>query len=449
MEVKQRKPLTVTALNKYIKSRVDINPHLANIYIKGELSNVTVTNTNNLYCTLKDEKSQIRVIMFDYQLRQLTFKPKDGDKVLIDGKLNVYVKGGSYSIIANTIKLEGIGDLYEQYLKSKKELEEKGYFDEKYKKPIPRFPKRIGVVTSQTGAVIQDILDTVNRRYRLTEILLYPAKVQGDGAKEEIAAQIKRANKEALVDVLIVGRGGGSLEDLWVFNEMEVVQSIFDSKIPVIAAVGHQTDFTLTDFVSSLRVPTPTAAAEAATPEKEELKRNIETLFRQARKDVLNLIEENQIHIVQLNHRLEQASPKKKLEENLDKVEKLKRELNRNFENLVEFKKFDIEKLEKQLKSPQHLIDISESKLGYLENSLHQRFLKTFDLKETGYQILVSKLSALNPLNTLEKGFGLVKKDGKIVRSVKDVDKGDKLDIQILDGNIKAEVIEKEQDNGK
>ncbi|MFH0766600.1 MAG: exodeoxyribonuclease VII large subunit, partial [Bacillota bacterium] len=263
--------LTVTALTKYIKAKLEGDKHLFSILIKGEISNFKRHSRGHLYFTLKDEGAQMSAIMFSKDASRLEFDPKEGDHVLISGRISVYEPSGTYSLQVSSMKLDGIGELYLKYEALKKDLLEKGYFSEEHKKPIPKFPKVIGVVTSPTGAVIEDIKNTVSRRYLLTEIHLYPALVQGPGSAESIHNQILYANARNEVDVLIVGRGGGSIEDLWGFNEMPVIQAIYDSKIPIITAIGHETDYTISDFVSDLRAPTPTAAAELATPNKEDL----------------------------------------------------------------------------------------------------------------------------------------------------------------------------------
>ena len=269
--------LSVTALTKYIKYKLEGDTHLKQIYLKGEISNLTKHSRGHYYFSLKDENAQIKAIMFSSATKSLAFDPKDGDKVLAYGAISVYEPSGSYSIQIYQMEPDGIGALYLAYEKLKEELEEKGYFSQTRKKPIPKYPSAIGVITSPTGAAIRDIIHTIERRYPLTKLILYPALVQGDTAKESIRDQINKANQDSLVDVLIVGRGGGSIEDLWAFNERVVAEAIYASKIPIISAVGHETDFTISDFVSDLRAPTPTAAAELATPDKNTLMRTVET----------------------------------------------------------------------------------------------------------------------------------------------------------------------------
>ncbi|NLL68977.1 MAG: exodeoxyribonuclease VII large subunit [Acholeplasmataceae bacterium] len=441
--------LTVSALNKYIKDRLERLEHLQAIFIKGEISNYTKYDRGNAYFTLKDGESQIKAIMFSRDASDLAFSPKEGDNVLVEAKINVYVPRGEYSLIVTKMTLDGIGELYLKYEQLKNALEEQGYFDPKHKKPIPKFPKRIGVVTSPSGAVIQDILNTVNSRYRLTEIILYPSLVQGDGAKYEIANQIKRANREKLVDVLIVGRGGGSIEDLWAFNEIEVIEAIFKSDIPVISAIGHETDTTISDFVSSLRVPTPTAAAVAATPNEEDLK---QYLIDQ-KKRMLNLlnqkIENYELAIIQLEKRLNLQSPDTKIKTYNEKFDQLINKMHREMAYLISEKKNKLSLIEAKIISPKEMVKSYQERLNYLNTNLKSNIIKLYQHKEHQYQIQLTKLNSLNPLKTLEKGFGVITKEQKLIRSVSDVNLDDTIDIEIIDGTIRTKVIEKREKNGK
>ena len=269
------KPITVCELNKYIKARVDEDEFLNNVYVKGEISNFKLHYTGHMYFTLKDESSIIKCIMFKGYTPNLTFMPKDGMKVLVLGTVSVFERDGVYQIYCKAMKQDGMGSLYEEYQKLKAKLEKEGLFDISHKKKIPMFPKRIGVLTSSTGAVIRDIINVSTRRNPNVHILLLPVPVQGEGAAEKIAQGIRKMNEENLADVLIIGRGGGSLEDLWPFNEEVVAREIYNSKLPIISAVGHETDFTIADFVADLRAPTPSAAAELAVPNVEDVKYNI------------------------------------------------------------------------------------------------------------------------------------------------------------------------------
>ena len=268
-------PITVEELNKYIKNKIDGDDFLNNVYVKGEISNFKLHYTGHMYFTLKDEKSLIKCIMFKSYTPYLTFMPKDGMKVCILGSVSVFERDGVYQIYAKGMKQDGMGSLYEAYEKMKAKLDKEGLFDINHKKPIPKFPKTIGVLTSSTGAVIRDIINVSTRRNPNVHIRLIPVPVQGPGAELKIVEALKKMNDENLADVIIVGRGGGSLEDLWPFNEEVLARAIYDSRIPVISAVGHETDFTIADFVADLRAPTPSAAAELAVPNIEDVKDTI------------------------------------------------------------------------------------------------------------------------------------------------------------------------------
>ena len=267
--------LTVTALTKYIKYKFDHDTNLKEVLLEGEISNFKHNSRGHFYFTLKDENASISAIMFATQASNVKFEPTDGMKVYVKGSLSVYEASGSYQIYVTEMKSDGIGDLYLAYERLKKELERKGLFDQAHKKPIPRFPKTVGVITSPTGAAVRDIIKTIERRYPLCSVVLYPAIVQGDKAKDDVVKQINKANKDRICDVLIIGRGGGSIEDLWAFNERVVAKAIYDSEIPIISAVGHEIDFTIADYVADIRAATPTAAAEIATPNITNLIENI------------------------------------------------------------------------------------------------------------------------------------------------------------------------------
>lgn len=280
-------PITVTELNKYVKSKFAEDEALQNVYVKGEISNFKNHYTGHLYFTLKDENSLIKCIMFKSFAERLKFVPKDGTKVVVFGTVAVYERDGVYQIYVKAMKEDGLGDLYTAYNELKAKLEKEGLFDKKYKKSIPFMPEKIGVLTSKTGSVIRDIINVSTRRNPNVYLRLYPVPVQGTGAGEKIASAIRVMNEKKLADVLIIARGGGSLEDLWPFNEECVARAIFESELPIISAVGHETDFTIADFVADLRAPTPSAAAELAVPEInkiEETIRNYQNRYRTALK---------------------------------------------------------------------------------------------------------------------------------------------------------------------
>ena len=311
--MEDKRYLTVEALNKYLKYRFDNDKNLFKVYLKGEVSNFKRNVRGHLYFTLKDEKSQISCVMFSQSASKVDFEIKDGMKLLVCGKVTIFEQTGAYQIYLEEIKQDGLGDLYVEFIKLKERLEKEGYFDKAHKKELPKFPKRIGVITSKTGAVIKDIINTTNRRYKNCEIILYPASVQGENSKYELIEQLTKANIDKLVDVIIIGRGGGSIEDLWSFNDEDLCKAIFNSKIPVISAVGHETDFTICDFVSDLRAPTPTAAAELATPNTDDLVDLLNIINNKLNLNIKNVIDNNKTKLLHLDQLLDKSNPTNKI----------------------------------------------------------------------------------------------------------------------------------------
>ena len=283
------KYITVTQLTKYIKYKIDNDPHLNEVFLKGEISNFKAHSRGHYYFTLKDEEARINAIMFSSSTKNLKFIPQDGMKVLVTGKISVFEANGGYQIYVNDMLEDGVGNLYIAYEQLKKKLEQEGLFDQRYKKPIPKIPRRVGVVTASTGAAIKDIISTIKRRWPLVEILLFPSLVQGENAAPDIVKQIKRS-EDYDIDTLIVGRGGGSIEDLWPFNEEIVARAIYECPIPVISAVGHEIDFTISDFVADLRAPTPTGAAELAVPAISDVSNYLNQLKIRLNKSMQNKI---------------------------------------------------------------------------------------------------------------------------------------------------------------
>lgn len=434
--------LTVTALTKYIKAKLEGDKHLFSIYLKGEISNFKRHSKGHLYFTLKDENAQISGIMFSTYANQLNFSPKEGDHVLVTGRISLYEPSGSYSIQVSKMELDGIGELYLKYEALKKELEEKGYFNNDRKRQIPKFPKKIGVVTSPTGAVIEDIKNTVSRRYLLTEIHLYPALVQGPGSANSIKEQIELANIKMEVDVLIVGRGGGSIEDLWGFNEMPVIEAIYQSKIPIITAIGHETDYTISDFVSDLRAPTPTAAAELATPNKEDLLVNIKDLFSDIEDKINQLFYNRKTVLVHLDERLDVMSPLMKLKQLRNDITKAESELNFKITHLIELKKREVDTSFRSMKKPHEKILISKERCQYLSKQLEQKIIGMMDLKSYQFQLLKASLEGRNPLKMMDKGFAIVEKNNEVITSIKSIKKDDQVTVKFNDGSFDAKVNE-------
>ena len=388
-------PISVSQLNNYIKEKVGNDEFLNNVYIKGEISNFKHHYTGHMYFTLKDENSLIKCIMFKTYTTNLNFNPKDGMKVLILGTVSVFERDGVYQIYCKAMQEDGIGDLYAKYERLKRQLEEEGLFDKIHKKEIPFMPKVIGVLTSQTGSVIRDIINVSTRRNPNVYLRLLPVPVQGEGAAEKIADSIKIMNDNSLADVIILARGGGSIEDLWPFNEEVVARAIFESKLPIISAVGHETDFTIADFVADLRAPTPSAAAELAVANIEDIKNNLE---KYQNRFAISL--NKKLELIRLRH-----------------------------EKVISSKAF---------KEP--LLRIQEE---YLKLDTHIKIIydKTIEkYKESSYSLvnLISKLDSLSPLKTLARGYSIVQKDNKIIKSKLDLKDGDNIQITLKDGKISA-----------
>ena len=390
--------ISVSELNSYIKNKIADDEYLNNVLVKGEISNFKNHYTGHMYFTLKDENSLIKCIMFKSYAQKLDFMPKDGMKVFALGGVSVFERDGVYQIYVKAMQEDGVGILYKKYEELKQRLEQQGYFDDSHKKKIPIMPKTIGVLTSQTGSVIRDIINVSTRRNPNVNIRLFPVPVQGEGAAEKIADGIKFMNEQKQSDVLILARGGGSLEDLWPFNEEIVARAIYDSEIPIISAVGHETDFSISDFVADLRAPTPSAAAELAVPDIYEVKQKINTYQNRLRLSLIKKVE-----IMKL--RYEKCMSSRVFKEPL-------RDINDNYLKVDTF----IKKLENIIKVKQ-----KEEKTKYIE--------------------LVSKLDTLSPLKTLTRGYSIVEDDSKIIKSVKELKTGDKIDIRLVDGKKQAEIL--------
>lgn len=389
--------ITVSDLNQYVKNKIAEDEYLNNILVKGEISNFKNHYTGHMYFTLKDEKSLIKCIMFKSYAQKLNFMPKDGMKVFIFGGVSVFERDGVYQIYAKAMEQDGLGDLYTKYQELKNRLEAQGMFEEEHKMLIPRMPKVIGVLTSQTGSVIRDIINVSTRRNPNVVIRLLPVPVQGEGAAEKIAEGIEYMNRNKLADVLILARGGGSLEDLWPFNEEIVANSIYHSEIPIISAVGHETDFTIADFVADLRAPTPSAAAELAVPDVYEVKEKIRTYQNRLRMSLIK-----KVQIMKLRYEKSMSSfvfkePTRRVQENYIRIDN------------------DVKKLENLMRAKQ-------------------------EEEKSKYSKLVAKLDAYSPLKTLARGYAITQKEGKVIKTKAELKSGDMVDIRLIDGEVKAQI---------
>ena len=389
--------ITVTDLNQYIKNKIADDEYLNNVLVKGEISNFKNHYTGHLYFTLKDENCLIKCIMFKSYAQKLNFMPKDGMKVLILGSVSVFERDGVYQIYAKAMQEDGIGDLYTKYQELKTKLEKQGLFDKQNKMTIPKMPRVIGVLTSQTGSVIRDIINVSTRRNPNVAIRLLPVPVQGEGAAEKIASGIELMNRKRLADVLILARGGGSLEDLWPFNEEIVANSIYNSEIPIISAVGHETDFTIADFVADLRAPTPSAAAELAVPDVYEVKQKINTYQNRLR--------------LSLNK----------------KVELMKLKFEKCMNSYV-------------FKEPTRKIQESYLQIDSIVKSIDNIMKTRLEKEKSQFVKVLSSLDALSPLKTLTRGYSIVEKEGNIVRKKEELKQDDDIVIRLSDGKITAKV---------
>lgn len=414
------KYITVTQLTRYIKYKIDNDVHLNEVFLRGEISNFKAHSRGHFYFTLKDETSRINAVMFASNTRNIKFVPQDGMKVLVTGKVSVFEANGGYQIYVNELLEDGIGNLYIAFEQLKKKLEEEGLFKDSYKKPIPKIPKRIGVITAPTGAAIRDIISTIKRRWPLTEIYLYPALVQGEEAKNDIVKQIKRAD-QAGFDTLIVGRGGGSIEDLWAFNEEIVARAIFECKTPVISAVGHEIDFTISDFVADLRAPTPTGAAEMAVPQLKDIENYLHQVTIRLNNTIINQIKRDRQSLTKLTSR--------NIFQNPMMIYQAKELV---FDHLIERLKFSL----------MNLTNIKEKDFLRVKNSyILQNPYQLIEQKKNLFVPVLSKLETLSPLLTLKRGYTITKKNNQVIQSAKMIKKDDLLEVEFQDGVVQTKVI--------
>ncbi len=392
--------VTVSQLNNYMKRYIDNNVHLTNLYVKGEISNYKKHYSGHIYMTLKDEGSAIKAVMFKWSAASLKFDVENGMCVIACGKVSVFERDGQYQLYIDSMTPDGVGELYVAYEQLKQKLEKEGLFDPSFKKEIPKYPKRIGVVTSPTGAAVRDIINVITRRYNLANMYIYPAQVQGIGAGDSVAKGIEFFNKNHLADVLIVGRGGGSIEDLWAFNEEVVARAIFASEIPVISAVGHETDFTISDFVADLRVPTPSAAAEMSVPNMIELRSNLQTTSAR----LLSL---------------------------LGRLCEIKRQQLNTLTSNSAFSNFD------------SLIDEKRMIVDSLLKECTDGFSKILVEKSHKFSNIISKIEALNPMAVLTRGYAIAQLNGHPLKSVNDVNINDDFELVFKDGKLNCRVIDK------
>ena len=392
------KTLSVGEVNNYVKKLVENDFILKNLNVKGEISNLKFHSSGHIYFSLKDENSKVNCIMFKNNAVNLDFRLEEGMRVEIKARLGVYHKEGTYQLYCENIKKAGIGELFEEFHKLKKELSEEGIFDEKYKRALPKFPKRVGIITARTGAAVRDIIKVIQRRNKSLDIILYPAKVQGENAADSIIEGIRYFNNEKSVDVIILGRGGGSIEELWAFNNRDLAYEIFNSRIPTVSAVGHEVDFTISDFVSDMRAPTPSAAGELVSPSLKEMINDL-----------------------------------------VNKKEFLHRAIDRKFLNA----KKDVDLLHKGLKgnNPKHIIEKRIKEVNSLEEKLSFLGKRKIDKAKDELIALNSILQTLNPLNTLGRGYSVIMdKEDKVINEVSELKKNDMVKVIMKDGSVNIDI---------
>lgn len=424
------KYLTVSVINRYLKDVFDKNEHLRTVFLKGEISNFKGHTTGHLYFSLKDENSRISAIMFSSYAKKLNFIPQDGKKVLVTGRIGIYEATGSYQIYVDDMVEDGVGNLYLAYEKLKADLEKEGLFDKKYKKTIPKYPEVVGIVTAPTGAAIKDILSTIKRRYPICKTILFPCLVQGEYAKEDIVKKINMAQDYDL-DVLIVGRGGGSIEDLWAFNEEIVARAIFDSKIPVISAVGHEIDFTIADFVADLRAPTPTGAAELAVPNLTDLNKYIGQLSIRVNESILKKVNYQKLLLDSLKNSYVIKTPMIMYDNKKQKLDIIVEKINSIIDNKIN-------------NYNQRLEYIKSNHILRNPNLLYKDKIRDLD-------ILINKLDLVSPLHVLKRGYSIsTNSKGNVIKTVKGIKKEDIINIDLCDGKIITKVIEiSKEDKGE
>jgi len=447
-----QKYLSVQALTKYIKRKFDADPYLTDIYVKGEISNCKRHSSGHIYFTLKDAKARILSVMFSSSANALKFEPENGMNVLIRGSISVYESSGQYQIYVKEMQPDGIGSLYLAYEQLKEKLEKEGLFSLERKRKIPSYPKVIGVITSPTGAAVRDIITTIRRRYPIGAINLHPALVQGENAAKSIVKAIQKANELKRADVLIIGRGGGSIEELWAFNEEIVARAIFSSDIPVISAVGHETDFTIADFVADLRAPTPTGAAELAVPHIEEL---MERLLNKKSRLIRGMAdkyrhEKKRLDYVDRSYILK--NPHLLYQQKMEHIDRLTERLTRENQLLYQRAKSELQFLKQRLyrNRPSEQIIREKEACERLEKALKKNVQIILRNKEKDFSQMVGTLQALSPLKIMDRGYSVTyTKENSLLKSISQTNTGDSILVRVSDGTLNCTVdkIERSLDN--
>ncbi|MBT2214413.1 exodeoxyribonuclease VII large subunit [Virgibacillus dakarensis] len=441
------KYLTVTALTKYIKRKIDSDPHLKNIWLKGEISNFKHHSRGHMYLTIKDEQTRIQAVMFAGNNRRLKFQPENGMNVLIKGEIGVFEPHGQYQLYIQQMEPDGIGALYLAFEQLKEKLNKQGYFDQSVKKQLPMYPKHIGVITSPTGAAVRDIITTIKRRYPIVATTVIPVLVQGRNAAASIKRAIELANEKAMFDLLIVGRGGGSIEELWSFNEEAVAHAIFHSKIPIISAVGHETDITISDYIADLRAPTPTGAAEMAVPSQTELQEKIIGLKRSLTRAMKQKAHTSEQQLNQMQEAYAFRYPKQLVVQKEQELDKQVERLSKAFRQVLTTKRGSLQNIEQRLvtQHPKSQVAQMKKELKQLEKQHTFLMKQIVEKKSAQFTNIIEKLTLLNPLETMKRGYAIpFAHNGEIIHSAGKVEINDKITVKLADGSLACNVLEVE-----
>ncbi len=432
---------TVSDLNSEVKWLLDTQ--FGSVWVEGEISNLMKARTGHMYFSLKDSRSQLRCAMFRNDNRRVQFSPADGQKVLVRGRLGIYEQRGDYQLIVDRMTEVGIGALQQQFEATKKRLHAEGLFDDTHKQPLPAFPRRIGLVTSPTGAALQDALNVLRRRYRCAELIVYPVTVQGKQAAPSIANMLQIANRRDECDVLMLMRGGGSLEDLWAFNEEPVARAIYASALPIICGVGHEIDFTIADLVADVRAPTPSAAAELVSPDQSELQQTLATLYRRMLRTLRQNTGDNVNALQQLVKRLYNQHPSQQLQQRTQRCDELDMRLQRAMQLSTSQAHSSLSNLQLRLRnlSPQREIARRRERAGQLHNRLLQNLNSQLGDAKSRLSSNLRTLQTVSPLNTLARGYAIVQtQDGNVITAADQVRQGQHIEVRVSDGQIGATV---------
>ncbi|MBM7542440.1 exodeoxyribonuclease VII large subunit [Amphibacillus cookii] len=446
------KYLTVTALTRYIKRKFELDDHLSTVWLKAEISNFKHHSRGHMYFTLKDDNARILAVMFAGYNRFLKFKPEDGMDVIVKGQVNVYEPQGQYQLYVHEMIPDGVGALHLAFEQLKNKLEKEGLFDQQNKKNIPTIPRHLGIITSETGAAIRDILTTIRRRFPLVKVTLFPALVQGDGAKYDLVKKLEQANDDQTIDTLILARGGGSIEELWPFNEEMVARAVAASHIPIISGIGHETDFTIVDFIADLRAATPTGAAELAVPSKKDIANQIESNRRTLHRGIKAVINRNEAKLNKIQSSYAFKYPKQLLSQKEQELDRLIESIHRNMKSNLTKQQFHYHQLMSRLhsKHPTQQIKLNQQKAGYLTNALENNFKSHFRNKVVQFEKQLDKLKVLSPLETMKRGYGIgYSSSGSLIKSVKQVAPGEQVTFKLQDGYLDCQIWGIEEDQNE